>query len=59
MRRARAHYENRTRSYRVSDFLRDAEIGAKRLCSMPDRVTNTRAGDGNDDATDGDQSVRR
>ncbi len=41
VRRARAHYENRTRSYRVSDFLRDAEIGAKRLCSMPDRVTNT------------------
>ena len=38
---ARAHYENRTRSYAVSDFLRDAEIGAKRLCSMPDRVTNT------------------
>jgi len=25
----------------VSDFLNDAEIGAKRLCSLPDRVTNT------------------
>lgn len=25
----------------VSQFLKDPEIGAKRLCSMPDRVTNT------------------
>lgn len=25
----------------VSGFLHDKDIGAKRLCSMPDRVTNT------------------
>ena len=25
----------------VSGFLKDKDIGAKRLCSMPDRVTNT------------------
>ena len=25
----------------VADFLTDTEIGAKRLCSLPDRVTNT------------------
>ena len=30
----------------VSQFLKDKDIGAKRLCSMPDRVTNTlRSGD--------------
>ena len=39
--RARRAYEARCGERTCGEFLRDAEIGAKRLCSMPDRVTNT------------------
>jgi hypothetical protein len=40
-RRCRDYYEERANGKTCAEFLRDVELGAKRLCSMPDRVTNT------------------
>ena len=39
--RARAAFERDVTARDAAAFLLDAEIGSKRLCSMPDRVTNT------------------
>lgn len=44
--RARASYETYARERTTRDMLRDEELGAKRLCSMPDRATNTVSVDG-------------
>jgi len=40
-RRCREYYAKRVDGKTCAEFLRDVELGAKRLCSMPDRVTNT------------------
>lgn len=41
----------------MSGFLKDKDIGAKRLCSMPDRVTNTINCSSADDDNGGEPGV--
>jgi hypothetical protein len=39
--RCREYYVSYARGRSTRAYLRDVDVGAKRLCSMPDRVTNT------------------
>ena len=39
--RCREYYAGYARGRSTRAYLRDVDVGAKRLCSMPDRVTNT------------------